>query len=261
MQLFTRHSRTLQTPNSVDDKGRPVWIHEGNCNRCGGAGRSDKWAHTGFTCYDCNGGGKGKLITDRLYTAEEIKKLDAAAAKRAATRVEKAVAKKAAADAEAAQRREVFEHDNAEILSWLRSKGDAFEFLASMAKQANDRAYLSPAQLAALQKIKAKEELQAKNRAASRYVGEVGERIEANVTVERVSSFTRTPFCGFGHEEVYVVTMRDEAGNCLVSMSPSFFAKQGDAFAIRATVKDHSTYRDEAQTKLQRIKIVEQVSA
>jgi hypothetical protein len=28
------------------------------CNRCGGAGRADKWVHTGSTCYQCGGSGK-----------------------------------------------------------------------------------------------------------------------------------------------------------------------------------------------------------
>jgi hypothetical protein len=28
------------------------------CNRCGGAGRADKWIHTGSICYKCGGSGK-----------------------------------------------------------------------------------------------------------------------------------------------------------------------------------------------------------
>lgn len=28
------------------------------CNRCGGAGQADKWAFTGYVCYDCGGSGK-----------------------------------------------------------------------------------------------------------------------------------------------------------------------------------------------------------
>ena len=30
---------------------------DGKCVRCGGAGRSSRWALTGFVCYDCNGSG------------------------------------------------------------------------------------------------------------------------------------------------------------------------------------------------------------
>ena len=30
---------------------------DGKCTRCGGAGRSDKWCQTGYTCYECNGSG------------------------------------------------------------------------------------------------------------------------------------------------------------------------------------------------------------
>ena len=33
---------------------------DGKCLRCGGAGRADKWAQTGHTCYACNGTGKAQ---------------------------------------------------------------------------------------------------------------------------------------------------------------------------------------------------------
>lgn len=125
-----------------------------------------------------------------------------------------------------------------------------------MAKQANECASLSPGQLDALHRIKAKEEAQAKQRAASAHVGSVGQRIEAKVTVERVREFQRKAYGSSFDEIVYIVTMRDEAGNCFVSMSPSFVADEGKSLAIRATVKEHDAFRGERQTKLQRIKLV-----
>jgi len=33
---------------------------DGKCLRCGGAGRSDNWSATGYTCYACNGSGKAQ---------------------------------------------------------------------------------------------------------------------------------------------------------------------------------------------------------
>jgi Zn finger protein HypA/HybF involved in hydrogenase expression len=33
---------------------------DGKCLRCGGAGRSDNWSATGYTCYACNGSGKSQ---------------------------------------------------------------------------------------------------------------------------------------------------------------------------------------------------------
>ena len=35
---------------------------DGKCLRCGGAGRSDNWSATGYTCYSCNGSGKAQPI-------------------------------------------------------------------------------------------------------------------------------------------------------------------------------------------------------
>lgn len=37
---------------------RDVLKADGKCLRCGGAGRSDNWSATGYTCYSCNGSGK-----------------------------------------------------------------------------------------------------------------------------------------------------------------------------------------------------------
>ena len=37
---------------------REVLKADGKCLRCGGAGRSDNWSATGYTCYSCNGSGK-----------------------------------------------------------------------------------------------------------------------------------------------------------------------------------------------------------
>lgn len=56
-----------------------ILTHRVTCQRCGGAGGWKGWP--GFTCYEC--GGKGSVdAEDKLYTAEKIAKLDAAAAKR-----------------------------------------------------------------------------------------------------------------------------------------------------------------------------------
>lgn len=37
---------------------RKTYQKSNTCNRCGGAGGADKWAHTGRVCYKCGGSGK-----------------------------------------------------------------------------------------------------------------------------------------------------------------------------------------------------------
>ena len=41
---------------------REVLKADGKCLRCGGAGRSDNWSATGYTCYSCNGSGKAQEV-------------------------------------------------------------------------------------------------------------------------------------------------------------------------------------------------------
>ncbi len=68
------------------------------CYRCGGAGGSDAWRHTGWTCYQCGGSGDLGLEKINLYTLEKIAKLDATREKRRATADAKRKAKAKAAE-------------------------------------------------------------------------------------------------------------------------------------------------------------------
>lgn len=47
-RISRKHNKDRRTIHEIND----------TCPRCGGAGRADKWIHTGSTCYDCNGDGK-----------------------------------------------------------------------------------------------------------------------------------------------------------------------------------------------------------
>lgn len=59
------------------------------CFRCGGAGSSEAWAHTGRTCYQCGGSGNLGWKTVKLYSAEKLAKLNATAEKRNTKTAEK----------------------------------------------------------------------------------------------------------------------------------------------------------------------------
>lgn len=60
------------------------------CSRCGGAGGSQAWAHTGWTCYECGGHGTLGYKEVPVYTAEKLKALQDAQAVRDEARAEKA---------------------------------------------------------------------------------------------------------------------------------------------------------------------------
>ena len=55
------------------------------CGRCGGAGGSDKWLHTGWTCHQCNGAGITGTRKVKLYSQSALDKLNVIAEKRRAT--------------------------------------------------------------------------------------------------------------------------------------------------------------------------------
>lgn len=94
--------------------------------------------------------------------------------------------------------------------------------------------------------------------AGSHHVGAVGKRIELAVTVERVAEFPRAKYGAPWIEEMFaIVTMRDEAGNAIVSKSASFWSEKGRTFTIRATVKEHTAYNGEKQTIVQRCNVKE----
>lgn len=72
----------------TDRNGTKYYSIPRACPRCGGAGGSEAWAYTGWTCYECGGTGDGGFEIVKEYTPEYAAKLEA--------RRKKAAEKKAA---------------------------------------------------------------------------------------------------------------------------------------------------------------------
>lgn len=262
-QLFTRYGTLHTGPVYDGDKGQKIGLYPRKCSRCGGQGWAEKWRHTGLKCYDCGGSGDHINGPERvkLYTAEKLEKLNVTKAKADAKRAAKAQAAAAQAQAEADARADGFRAAYADLIakSALHMEDS---FIGDVMRRALERNEITEKQAEAVAAAVARIEERNRLRAASEFVGDVGKRLECKVTVERVSTFYRPAFNGFSKDEaVYIVTMRDEAGNAIVSKSSSFYAEAADEFTIRATVKEHSTYRDEKQTIVQRIKVMEEKAA
>jgi len=256
--LFTRCGTLHTGPVRVDAKGAATFLRPRKCSRCGGAGRSDKWAHTGYTCFDCGGNGQSIRGDEavKLYTAEKLAKLNAAKAKADAKRAAKAAEIAAARAAEAAAKAGAFRAEHGALLARAEAHMDN-EFIADVITRAIDRSEITEAQAAAVSTAIDRIESRRALARASRHVGRVGDRLETIVTVERVTSFGRPAFnASWITETVYVVTMRDAEGNCIVSMSPRFHVEQGARFTLRATIKDHSNYQGQQQTKVTRAKVI-----
>ena len=80
----------------------------------------------------------------------------------------------------------------------------------------------------------------------SEFVGEIGERLELYLIVERVIDLND----GYGNPIMHL--MRDDDGNLYVWTTASKSWEVGSDHHIRGTVKDHRTYRNEKQTILSR---------
>lgn len=273
--LFFRTGTPFTGTPKTDAKGRLYTVVSTQCRRCGGAGRSDKWAHTGYVCYDCNGSCRGPDRDMLLYTADRLATLNATRDKRHATKAAKAAVVRATAQAQATANREAFQAEFADVLPWLshagcsplegEGTGDEIAyrdgFLGDMLRAAHTRATWTPAQATAIRAAYARSLEDKRKRAASQHVGIIGGRIETSVTVERVNSYDRPQFgASWLSETVYIITMRDAEGNALISKSSRFYAEKGQQFSIKATVKDHNDYQGEMQTLLQRIKITSEIA-
>lgn len=101
------------------------------------------------------------------------------------------------------------------------------------------------------------------------YVGTIGQKITADVTVIGIYQWMDYSFSYYGSTK-FIYTMKDEDGNIFVWKTSSFMSvevgkdrngdsvwhgvQKNDKIQITGTVKDHSIYKDEEQTVLQRVK-------
>ena len=95
----------------------------------------------------------------------------------------------------------------------------------------------------------------------SEYVGEVGKRLEAEVTLVDVFGFEVPSFTPWGGTDTKMVyKFEDAGGNILVWFTTGYGLDaqqypQGSILKIRGTVKEHSEYKGSKQTVLQRVKV------
>ena len=151
-ELFDEVAGTYKQTN---EKGKPFISHVNRCSRCGGAGGSDKWAPTGWTCYQCGGTGKGslvvyKLYVYKLYTAEQLAKLNATRDKKNAVKEATRVAAQAVKDAHRAAYRETFKLNNNILFARAAQLND--EFINTMVAQCIERTSITVPQIELIEK-------------------------------------------------------------------------------------------------------------
>lgn len=256
--LFYRDGRPFTGKAKIE--GRTfLTLEKKNCSRCGGAGGADKWAFTGWTCFECRGACQF-TVEVKLYTAEKLAKLDAAQAKREAVKEAKRMAQQTEWDAKVAANTTKFDSENAALLTEAEALLDTNTFVADIIRKGRQFGSISEAQKSAVLNAIASAKRQAEAQAASTHVGTIGDKVKVKVTVTNVASFERTPFqCRFTQhmETVWVISMVDETGNVFVTKTPNFNQPKGETFVLSGTVKDHSEFRGVKQTLLIRAKRTE----
>lgn len=252
-ELFYRDGRTFAGTLQQTEKGKPCISHVSKCSRCGGLGGSDKWAFTGWTCFQCGGSGKGPVVVDRLYTAEQLARMNATRDKKAA--------KKAAAAAQAAVEREAvlaagrgtFKMNNSILFARAAELNDSF--INEMVEQCIARVRISVPQIELIERKIA----ETARRTATQYVGTIGERREFTCTLLSFRVFDGK----FGRSYLHI--MRDSSGNTIKYMGSAVLADvrweddsaiwdKAAAFTFTATVKEHTEYNGELQTAVARPK-------
>lgn len=210
----------------IDRNGTKYYEGDVPCERCGGAGGADKWKPTGWKCYKCGGTGTqwGRW---KEYTPEYEAKLAEQRRKR----------------------REKWEAEHAEEIAARKAEQER--------KEAEQKA-----------EQERREREEAERKARSQHIGKAGDRIELEVTYERTATFQRQSFRGFGTETAAIHTFRDNDGNVLTWTTTRALGKwisdtewqdyeEGAKLTIKATIKEHSEYKGEKQTKVIRVKVKE----
>lgn len=156
---------------------------------------------------------------------------------------------------ERAERAAAFRQEHVELLVKAEPYRVEGSFIQNVIQRGLSGGWVSERAIEAVANAIHNMEQRAFNKANSRHVGVIGARQTFKVTVERRASFERPSFRGFGYETTWIITMRDEAGNAIVSKSASFYAEKDAVLTFKATIKEHSEYDGEQQTVVQRIKL------
>lgn len=245
MNLLTRYGTEHTGSYQAGDK--PYFTQQRACGRCGGAGGGEQWRHTGWTCYQCGGSGRGPVETVRLYTQEQLDKLNATQAKREATKLAKDAAKQAAKQAEIESRRGGFMLEHGEYLERVSKALNADTFAQELISTATTKLILSDRMREVLNEKMAKLE----ENAGIKPLGNAGERREFAGTVERIINLESSgPWAA---PSIYIIRTVD--GGVVKYKGTGFLGSKGDAVSFKATVDGHEAYNGVTQTIVSRPKL------
>ena len=230
------------------------------CTRCGGAGGSSKWHHTGWTCFNCGGSGRGGDKIDIIYTPEAFAKLEAQRAVRNAKK--EAVAKAKAAEVEAARVANLdsnliaFRAVEPQLAIDLAPYADQEvteqnRFLVSIAKQLFSTGDLTPSQIESAKSVIARNDALLLKKLNSRALGAVGDVIEVTVTCKKMIDFS---YGSFPTIYRFLVILETADGQTIkyIGNADAIPYRAGESASIKAKIKAVEIYNDITQTVIER---------
>lgn len=255
MALFNING-TAREITGTNKAGNPVHRYHNSCWRCGGTGIF-RW-HTAVgpaagTCFKCGGDGKGAEVLERLYTADELVKAQAARDKRLAKseakRLERAHAHQEAAEA------------HRQVAFALADKIGTQEAIKQLL-DGREHAACDPDTRWKLFTLygRAKEERAARYAAAvqrkrdeSAHIGQVGDRVELTLKVVHTISFhiSKYPLI------ITTINICETPEGLSVVYKGANEWQKGATIRVKATVKEHGERDGRKQTLIQRPKVLE----
>jgi hypothetical protein len=259
MQLFTRDGAEFNGTPSTDDAGRPVRFVAIACDRCHvingqrlwimGTENGQPYSRTGFDCWTCGNTGVRGERKERLYTAEQLARVNKAAATRAANKTEQ----------ERIAREQFLAAQDAARAAFLAEHADFIAKVAALRGEDEDaffnRVHLQlvrdlRAPTAALVQIVEAETAKRAANVASRWIGNIGDKVTLTLTVERIIVL-RSHLYG----DNYVNVCRTQDGHVVTYKGRVDLGSVGAACTVKATVAEHEWYDGVQQTVIQRPKV------
>lgn len=261
MQLFTREGQEFTGTVNHNEAGRAVHTVKIACDRCHvingrrlwimGIENGRPFSKTGFDCWTCGNTGVRATRQERLFSADELARVNKAAATRAAKRFAAEQAAAAAKAAERATAEAAYRAANADFLTKIATLcvGDGQEFWDRLS--ADLLHWLRAPTERQIELVEAEVAKRAQN-AASAFLGAVGDKITLTLTIERVI-FLESEFYGRN----FITIARAANGSVVTYKGRTDIGNKGETVTVKASVKEHVVYNDINQTVIQRPKVIE----
>lgn len=224
------------------------------CRRCGGKGGCDGWP--GYVCFEC--GGQCRMVyshADWLFPAdwtdEQVAGFRAEKEAARAARAEKKRLKLvAAAEAARAAQSPEFAAVHARWKAGEFTDRPGYGFVDGVLGKTEVLEQITTAQAEAVVKAVADAEARVAAKAASRWIGTVGEKTTVTGTVV----FTKRVETNYGSSRLVVIDADGDKVTVFSTAAWAWDADKGHTVTLVATVKAHEVYDGEKRTVLARAK-------